>query len=301
MLKTAGALALAGMISARPASAQGFPSRAGGWDIVIDTQFCALSQTFEGPGATTMTFVYGHDGIMNFGLYNSGWTIAEGQEFDIEIEVGSMVYSGRARGLPLSGYKHGFGAPNTTSAEFLDRFAGAPTISFYRKEGDVRSLIDRLDLDGSRQAVTALRQCHAVGLRRQAAADAYRRRFADIPADPFIGLAGTSPVPTPTAPSTPAVQIGGTISNADIPPAAVREGISGTTRVSIQIGETGRVTGCSVTGSSGSSILDTTACSLIQVRFTFRPATRAGAPVASSQSRSITWRFPRDDPPPPVR
>jgi protein TonB len=64
--------------------------------------------------------------------------------------------------------------------------------------------------------------------------------------------------------------------------------------VSIQVGANGRVTGCSVTGSSGNSALDSTACSLIQRRFRYAPATRNGQPVESTVSRSITWRLPRD-------
>lgn len=105
----------------------------------------------------------------------------------------------------------------------------------------------------------------------------------------------TPPVPPPTPPAsppTPARQTGGSISDADYPASAIRAEASGTTSVSIQIGANGRVTGCSVTGSSGNGALDTTACSLIQRRFRFAPATRNGQPVASTTTRRITWTLP---------
>lgn len=100
--------------------------------------------------------------------------------------------------------------------------------------------------------------------------------------------------PTPAAPPSPARQTGGSISNADYPASAIRAEASGTTRVTIQVGANGRVAGCSVTGSSGNSALDQTACSLIQRRFRYQPATRNGQPVESTVSRSITWVLPED-------
>lgn len=98
--------------------------------------------------------------------------------------------------------------------------------------------------------------------------------------------------PAPAAPPTPPQQTGGSISDADYPASAIRAEAQGTTRVNIQVGANGRVSGCSVTGSSGNSALDSTACSLIQRRFRFKPATRGGQPVEATVSRSITWRLP---------
>jgi protein TonB len=102
------------------------------------------------------------------------------------------------------------------------------------------------------------------------------------------------PPPPPASPPSPAVQTGGSISDADYPASAIRAEASGTTRVSIQVGANGRVAGCSVTGSSGNAALDQTACRLIQSRFRYRPATQGGQPVATTMSRSITWRLPRE-------
>ena len=102
------------------------------------------------------------------------------------------------------------------------------------------------------------------------------------------------PPPPPASPPTPARLRSGSISDADYPASAIRAEAQGTTRISLQIGADGRVTSCSVTGSSGNSALDSTACSLAQRRFRYAPATRDGQPVASSASFSVRWQLPND-------
>jgi protein TonB len=106
--------------------------------------------------------------------------------------------------------------------------------------------------------------------------------------------ANCPPVTPPAAPTQAKLQNPGAISNDDYPAAAQRAGAQGTTRITLQVGPNGRATGCSVTGSSGNSALDNTACSLAQRRFRFTPATRDGKPVAGSASTSIRWVLPED-------
>jgi len=101
------------------------------------------------------------------------------------------------------------------------------------------------------------------------------------------------PPPPPATPPSPARLISGSISNSDYPAAAVRAEAEGTTRISLQVGPNGSVTGCSVAASSGNQALDTTACNLARRRFKFRPATRNGTPVAGSYSASIRWQLER--------
>jgi len=106
--------------------------------------------------------------------------------------------------------------------------------------------------------------------------------------------AGTACPSPPAAPPTPPRLRSGTISNDDYPASAIRAQAQGTTRMSLQIGADGRVTSCSVTGSSGNSSLDSTACNLAQRRYRFNPATRNGQPVASTYSQSVRWQLPED-------
>jgi protein TonB len=106
-----------------------------------------------------------------------------------------------------------------------------------------------------------------------------------------MAAAAPPAIPMPAGGGTPR-QIAGSLSDADYPAAAIRAGASGTTRVRLQISAQGRVTGCSVIGSSGNSALDSTTCSHMQRRFRFAPAMRDGRPVESAIEHSMTWRLP---------
>ena len=80
----------------------------------------------------------------------------------------------------------------------------------------------------------------------------------------------------------------------DYPSRALREEREGVTRFTVQVSAEGRVTSCSVTGSSGHSDLDSTTCSLIQRRARFRPATDGnGRPVADTWSSAVRWEIPQ--------
>ncbi|MEG8053304.1 TonB family protein [Sphingomonas aerolata] len=53
---------------------------------------------------------------------------------------------------------------------------------------------------------------------------------------------------------------------------------------------TGRVTGCSITRSSGNAVLDATTCRLIELRFRYRPwLDAAGRPVRSTVVHNQEW------------
>jgi protein TonB len=80
----------------------------------------------------------------------------------------------------------------------------------------------------------------------------------------------------------------------DYPSRALREEKEGVTRFTVQVSADGRVTNCSVTGSSGTPELDSTTCSLITRRGRFNPATNGeGQPIASSWSSSVRWQIPQ--------
>jgi protein TonB len=85
----------------------------------------------------------------------------------------------------------------------------------------------------------------------------------------------------------------GWVTDEDYPAAAMRSGESGTTGVRLAVGADGRVTDCNVTSSSGSSVLDQTACRLLMRRARFTPAKdTSGSAVAGSWSSRFTWRLP---------
>lgn len=76
------------------------------------------------------------------------------------------------------------------------------------------------------------------------------------------------------------------------PSAALRKEIEGTVGVRVTVGPDGRVSGCSVTGSSGSGDLDSAACDGMQRYARFEPALDAGgSPTTGSFSTRIVYKI----------
>jgi TonB family protein len=89
-------------------------------------------------------------------------------------------------------------------------------------------------------------------------------------------------------------------SDEDYPAAAVRNHEQGPVAFSLAVGADGTPTDCSVTGSSGSAILDSTTCRLLMMRAHFEPARDArGRPTTDTVAGRIVWRLPDDEPDPP--
>ena len=83
------------------------------------------------------------------------------------------------------------------------------------------------------------------------------------------------------------------VSDEDYPPNAVRNEEQGTTRFRLGVGPSGNVTECTITGSSGSSSLDSATCRLMKQRARFTPARNsAGEPTSDSVTSAIRWVLP---------
>lgn len=113
--------------------------------------------------------------------------------------------------------------------------------------------------------------------------------YAPAPAAPVI----TPPAPPAVAtPLSPRGSPGSWVTNDDYPPSAQRDGVEGVTGFALAVGPDGKVTGCSVTGSSGSSLLDDTACRLLQRRARFNAAKDAsGQGVAATYRGRFRWQI----------
>lgn len=84
-------------------------------------------------------------------------------------------------------------------------------------------------------------------------------------------------------------------SNDDYPQSAIRSEEQGTTAVSLSIGPDGRVSGCNITSSSGSSALDQATCNIIKRRARFTAAKdQNGQPTTGSFSQRIKWVLPEE-------
>ena len=82
----------------------------------------------------------------------------------------------------------------------------------------------------------------------------------------------------------------GRIKDSDYPREAAEQGATGTVSVRYRVELDGHVTGCVITRSSGSPILDETTCRLIEQRFRYEPSRDArGRPVISYIVRDNDW------------
>lgn len=86
---------------------------------------------------------------------------------------------------------------------------------------------------------------------------------------------------------------GNWVTNDDYRPRWIIEGLEGTARFTLQIDARGKVSGCTITRSTGHAALDAATCDLVSKRARFDAARDAtGKPVAGSYSNSVTWRIP---------
>jgi protein TonB len=83
----------------------------------------------------------------------------------------------------------------------------------------------------------------------------------------------------------------GLISSDDYPPSALDNNEQGSVQVTLTIGASGRVTGCSSSGGASATLKSAT-CRLVTSRARFSPAQdAAGNPTTSSYSQTIVWRI----------
>lgn len=118
------------------------------------------------------------------------------------------------------------------------------------------------------------------------------------PAPPVLVI----PPPAPVAPPPPPSQARGASPRGqnrwasriqeNYPSRALREEIEGTVGVRVTVTADGRATGCQVTSSSGSGILDEAACKGVERYGRFNPALDdAGNPTTGAFSTRITYRL----------
>ena len=89
---------------------------------------------------------------------------------------------------------------------------------------------------------------------------------------------------------------GSWITSDDYPLEAMRQEIEGVTGFRLDIDTHGVPTKCTITSSSGSALLDNTACAKVMERARFNPAKDAsGRPVGDVYSTRVDWRLPDTD------
>lgn len=83
------------------------------------------------------------------------------------------------------------------------------------------------------------------------------------------------------------------VSKDDYPVEALRRAEQGNVGFELMVGVDGRVSGCAITATSGSSALDAATCALLTQRARFRPATDVqGRAVPGTIRKRIGWQLP---------
>jgi protein TonB len=110
-----------------------------------------------------------------------------------------------------------------------------------------------------------------------------------------FGIPGPTPSASPFDPvgARPKNNPGRWVVDNDYRPSWLRQGLSGSASFTLAIDAAGRVSGCTITRSTGHSALDAATCELVAKRARFDAARDGtGKPVAGNFSGSITWNIP---------
>jgi protein TonB len=110
-----------------------------------------------------------------------------------------------------------------------------------------------------------------------------------------FGIPGPSPSASPFDPvgAAPRNNPARWVLDSDYRASWLRQGLSGSARFTLTIDAAGKVTGCSITRSTGHGVLDAATCELVTKRSRFDAARdSSGRPVSGSYSGAITWNIP---------
>lgn len=111
---------------------------------------------------------------------------------------------------------------------------------------------------------------------------------------PVIEIPRPSPVPSFAAVAAkPRNDPSRWLTNADYRPSWTRQELAGLAKFRLDIAASGKVTNCTVTGSTGHAALDEATCSLVTRRARFEPARGTnGEAVTGSYIGSVLWELP---------
>jgi len=271
-------LILIAMSSGEAASAQVV---SGGWAISRDSNGgCVMSAEFEGSGNPHLFLTQAANGTLIVGATNTAWS-AKKTLYQLHVLIDERSWTAPAFGsddpVPQFMIK--------VDATFRKAFGAGHTITFTSAAGD---LITKFSLNGTASALKRLDTCLEYARADEKAEEEKAARIAAIPTDPFGKLNGPSK----------AVPLGDPLSwirSDDYPPFAQIRHHEGAVSIRLEINETGHVSKCTVTESSGYQELDEGTCSLLSQRARFTPALDdIGKPTTDTFEKRIQWSLPSE-------
>ncbi len=249
-----------------------------GWLISRRGESCSMTSSYEN-GAFLNASMYVHDTKMYFIVGDDSWdSIQRDDEFRIDVQIDnydSGWYVNSARGTRVG--DAGAISFNFSQPDFIGEFMVGSTMTISRNQLSVISL----SLSGTRAAVGRMADC----IRSI-------RQSEDF--DPFADRnASASPsTRSPNSP-TPRGNPGSWVTTNDYPSSALRERAEGRVSFKLTITESGLISNCEITESSGHARLDETTCRLLRRRARFSPALdRSGNPTAGEYSSFVDWAIP---------
>jgi periplasmic protein TonB len=115
----------------------------------------------------------------------------------------------------------------------------------------------------------------------------------------LAGEAAACDDPEAVTPARAKANLTGLFLDEDYPAAALAAREQGDVGFSLDVGPNGRVSNCTITRSSGSTLLDDATCRVIGSRARFTPALDVtGAPVPDRIAGKIVWKLPPEPPAP---
>ena len=303
-LTTAASPAMAGGISQRTA-APALPSTSqpgtghqvafiNGWTIFDERDHCSAFTSYEHDLALAIYYDHASHSVDVFVLSPAWESVRDGQSYPnvtVHFSNGSDYPDTGAEGIHRTqpgghvtvGLRMGLNAD-----DFLRDVAASASLTV-----NVGSMTaTTLSLRGSRVAMTRLISCSA-------------QAFRSHPPDPFRYIPSPARPAVPVQPSAVSgaearANLASYISDSDYPAAAIRAEQQGTVGFHLAVGTDGRVTSCTITSSSGASVLDETTCRIMRSRARFTPARDDhGNPTMGSADGRIRWVLPVYTPPPP--
>jgi TonB family protein len=272
LLLVAGLAAVAAEAAPRVAKP---PAPAPAWrdGVTYERDACFIARDYAG-SARLVVLAQGSGGLW-IGAASADWPIEDGVPYPVRVRLDGVEGPSLSVSPRRSAGRRGFVVP--VDAEFMRRLARAK--QFQLSYGDRAPAA--FDLSGISFALPRLRACQ---LREQA-----------TPTTAVASATILEPFLLDAAFPRGARLVAPIFYDEDYPAAALHSGESGSVGFRAEIGPGGRVANCTITVSSGSAVLDSATCRILQARAHFIPALdAAGQPTGDVVTGRINWRLPPD-------
>jgi TonB family protein len=244
-----------------------------GWYVTSADQSCGMFTPPTRPQSADILILKRLDGALYVQTKNAAWNMVPGNEAQVQYQIDGRTYGGAQKTIAY-GPAAGKGLMSAFGSDFERDMRGGSLLSIFSNG----RLIEQIPLSGTAAAFATVQSC-LDDLRANGNIN------SSMAASGFASLAVTS--------VSPKGDISRWISLEDYPRAALREQREGTVGFRLDVGNDGKVLGCTITKSSGHQDLDVATCAGMTKRARFDPAKdSSGAKTAGSYQSRVSWKLP---------